>query len=108
MDVRPLYCAFGENRVLADVLSSELVACRTPRSDYPGKVNVTLECKGIRAASRITFEYIDIIRLSALNPPQGSMYGGSNVTVTGHGFSRGSDLSCRFGRRSPHWSLYLI
>jgi hypothetical protein len=49
------------------------------------------------STSKVSFEYNIIPTISSFFPERGPLTGGTDVTIYGTGFSRGSNFQCRFG-----------
>jgi len=88
-------CRFGWQLVEAVYVSSDTVRCSSPPAK-PGIVLVTFTNNQVDFSdSNVTFEYLDIPTVYKLSPDSGATTGGTNVSLTGAGFSPG-DVWCSF------------
>jgi hypothetical protein len=99
-DSSTLSCRFGTHGVTqAQFLDSEHLLCSTPpSSSISSSVFVQVSNNGLdfsRGGPRFTF----VPKLEILNliPSVGSVSGGTEIRVIGHGFEFANDLKCKFG-----------
>lgn len=95
-------CRFGREEVAAEVLSSTLLQCQTPRWDQrrTSAVAVALSFNGIdfvQDTSSLVFQYEEEPVITALSPSSGSIHGMTTIAVLGTSFRNGTGLLCRFG-----------
>ncbi|CAM9095296.1 unnamed protein product [Chrysoparadoxa australica] len=98
---------FGLIDVPATFLSSTELHCEAPPS-VQGPVAVSVTSDGAYfSASELHFEYVDVVTLTAVEPLQGSVVGGTLVTVQGSGFLDSNKLSCSFGAVGTVDAVYI-
>jgi hypothetical protein len=96
-----LKCFFDSVFTPASFVSKSRVECMVPPSESAGAVAVGVSLDGMtKSTTSATFTYMAPTVVSSLSPSSGSVGGGTNVTLTGSGFSYTSDLVCRFGTES--------
>jgi hypothetical protein len=91
-------CLFGNVTSLANVSTDNQAVCLSPRGNL-GAVRfcmISVE-DDVNCGGSLVFEYVEDARVASIVPTQGSMEGGTSVSVVGTGF-RGK-VSCRVGMR---------
>ena len=89
-------CLFGMVSVPGRLLDSKSVECVSP-SGLEGTVSLGVSLDGLGAESdNLQFTYIPETEVLSLDPSVGGTEGGTNVTITGTGFSVHDELSCVF------------
>ena len=100
-------CYFGNNQAKeADVTNDYVVTCQTP-ANTPGYYDVTLQfcedsqCYSLgtfdRVAAPVQFTYAGV---SGISPLEGSICGGSPLTIFGYGFNFYDQLTVQFGNEA--------
>jgi hypothetical protein len=91
-------CVFGQQSVLAEVLSSIEVQCLSPPRMRYGNVSFYLLRDGVPSAlSSDQFEYESSGVVLAMQPRSGPVQGGTEVTFTGQNLRKRGALYCNFG-----------
>jgi hypothetical protein len=88
-------CAFGARHVVAEVVSSTLVACLAPQHP-PAAVQLQLLINTAPLDDAGAFLYRPALLLRAVTPSSGLTTGGTTVTASGANFFAGVSV-CRFG-----------
>ena len=95
-------CSFGETVVGAEYDGSDTdsVTCYAPPA-VSGTTTLQVSIDGgsswCNNGSALSFQYYAPPVVSAISPASGNAAGGTNVTVTGVGFSQGATAHCAFG-----------
>ena len=92
-----LACHFQHTIVRARYLSPTAVVCATPPLQPPGTVVVRVSNDGEElSTSGVPLTFTAQLRVSSLSPHTGPTGGGTQLSVSGFGFSNSSSLKCRF------------
>ena len=90
-------CVFGDVSVTALVVNSTAIECESPASIQPSTVPLSVSIDGYVISSYLLFSYISPSVTTTISPLGGWTIGGTNVTVTGTGYSNGA-IQCHFGQ----------
>ena len=89
-------CSFGSTMADARVLNSTALECVSPSGAAAGEVPLGLSFDGMIVSTSVLYTYMVPPEIVAIVPAVGSTQGNTSVTVTGSGFSLGSELECVF------------
>lgn len=100
-------CLFGSTQAIeADITNDYTITCETPQN-APGTYDVTIQlCSDADCATFGTpdiipvDETLTVAGVTGMTPLEGSLCGGSVVTLSGFGFSFYDYLTCRFGNEA--------
>eukprot|EP00960_Hanusia_phi_P059677 764256-Hanusia_phi.AAC.1 len=91
-----VWCKFGNSLIIGTVVNSEVILCTTPPFAHGGTVDVEISQNQKEYFScEMQFLFQDVI-VDYLFPSFGTVAGGTNVVIKGHGFLRIGTLSCKF------------
>ncbi|CAN0054030.1 unnamed protein product, partial [Heterosigma akashiwo] len=81
-----------------EIISSSLITCFSPSSDFEGLVDVALVTSELTSVSLSTlkFMYLKDFILTSLTPVVGTTSGGTEVILTGYDFVPSSAACCKF------------
>ena len=96
-DSTSLRCFFGETFVKALWISSELIECVTPAQDATLDTVLRVGTSEADLSNAMPFRYIPAWHASSISPVSGTEAGGSQVTISGDGFSAEITWTCWFG-----------
>ena len=100
-----VFCSFGDvKQVQAVILSQDLLVCTSPRMENSigRQVHIALHYQHTlsKSSGGPIFVYVEPTITTKVDPPFGSVLGGTIVSVSGLNFQNFHDLRCRFGSKS--------
>lgn len=95
----PALCRFGDTEVVASVLSTGVMRCKSPTSsESVVHVAVSTNSKDFSTSSSL-FAYVPEIQVLGAMPSWVAQGGNTQVTVYGNNFVDSPGIACRFARR---------
>lgn len=93
---------YGSVRIVpAQFVSPTSVTCKAPRVEKSGTVGVFVAVDGISSSRQemLTVSYLEAPMIYRVDPPLGSVDGGTKLTVVGNAFTPAASLECCFEQK---------
>ena len=108
VEATSILCHFGvENMVAGKYINTTHVECITPRVAQPQYINLSLSFDGgAFQTNSVLFQYVKSPEIDSIMPADGSVKGGTTLTITGTSLTKypGASFRCRFGDNVVVWA----